>query len=126
MLLSTKTCHYQTPHAIIHKTYVTIVQLVLLSDTSTTHVIIRHLMLLSNKSCYYQTTHVIMKDPMLLSTPQPIILTLHTILLFPCAAIAHRGTTGTGTGTRLARIKARVHVQVRKKYFWPFFGFQRR
>ena len=57
-------------------------------------VIIRHLMLLSNKSCYYQTTHVIIKHLMLLSTPQPIILTLHIILLFYSAALAHRGATG--------------------------------
>ena len=69
-----KSCYYQTFHAIIHKTYVFIVQNVLLSDTSTNHVIIKQLMLLS--------------------TPQPIILTLHIILLFPRAALAHCGATG--------------------------------
>ena len=49
-----KSFYYQTHHAIIHKTYVIIIQLVILSDTSTTHdiitlhFIVRQLMLLSN------------------------------------------------------------------------------
>ena len=49
-----KSCYYQSPHAIIHKTYAIILQLVLLSDISTTHVITKHIMLLSDTSCYYQ------------------------------------------------------------------------
>ena len=49
-----KSCYYQSPHAIIHKTYAFILQLVLLSEISTTHVITKHIMLLSDTSCYFQ------------------------------------------------------------------------
>ena len=49
---------------------------------------------------------------MLLSTPQPIILTHHIILLFFNAALAQRGATGRA----LARLRARVQVQVRKNF----------
>ena len=113
MLLSHSSCYYQrkswyyqTTHAIIHKT----------CYYRTTCAIIRHL----NNACYYQTHHVIIRHLMLLSTPQPIILTLHIILLFFGAALAHRSL-----GRALARLRARVQVQVRKKFFGLFLGFSK-
>ena len=100
--------YYHIPHAIINKSHVIITHLMLLSTVimllsnsscyypsnlcyqRTTCAIIRHL----NDSCYYQTHHVIIRHLMLLSTPQPIILTVHIILLFNSAAPAHCGATG--------------------------------
>ena len=73
-----KSCYYQTPCAIIHETYVIIV-LVLLSDTSTTHVIIKH-MLLSDTSCFYQTPHVIIKQIMILFNNSCHCQTPHVII----------------------------------------------
>ena len=58
-------------------------------------------MLFSNKSHYYQTTHVIIKHLILLSTPQLIILTLHMIPLLsmmqPPLIVAHLVERSLGT-----------------------------
>ena len=78
--------YYQTPHIQTPQ------QLILLSNTSRYY---QTPILLSNKSFYYQSTHIIIKHLILLSTPQLIILTLHMILLLSRgAALVYRGATG--------------------------------
>ena len=88
-----------TIHAIINKSY-TIINYPMLLLTK--DAIINQFRLLSAKPILLSdtsysdtsTTHFIIKHIILLSTPQPIILTLHIILLFYSAALAHRCTTG--------------------------------